>query len=64
MTTDTANIPGEVLDDQIIEPRGYYAREIRQGEVLRIIDIQGQQVADFLAFNLQRLEERCRPKTP
>ena len=37
MTTDAADVPGEILDDQIIDPRGYYAREVRQGEVLRII---------------------------
>ncbi len=62
MTTDAENVPGTILDDQIIAPRGHYAREIRPGEVLRIIDIEGQQVADFLAFNLQRLEERLSPE--
>lgn len=55
-------ISGEVLDDQIIQPRGYYAREIREGEVLRIIDMKGQQVADFVCFNLNRLEERLSPE--
>ena len=40
MTTDAENIPGKILDDQIIAPRGHYAREIRPGEVLRIIDIE------------------------
>ena len=55
-------ISGEVLDDQVIQPRGYYAREIREGEVLRIIDIEGQQVADFICFNLNRLEERISPE--
>jgi uncharacterized protein YcgI (DUF1989 family) len=48
-------VPGKILDDKIIEPRGYYAREIRKGEIFRIIDIEGKQVADFLVFNLNRL---------
>ena len=62
MTPDAGEVQGEVLEDRIVDPRGHYAREIRQGEVLRIIDIQGQQVADFLAFNLNRLEERLSPE--
>ena len=62
MTTDAEKVTGEVLEDKIIDPRGYYAREIRAGEVLRLIDIEGQQVADFLAFNLNRLEERLSPE--
>ena len=62
MPMDLETVSGEVLDDQIIQPRGYYAREIREGEVLRIIDIKGQQVADFICFNLNRLEERISPE--
>ena len=55
-------VTGKVLDDQIIQPRGYYGREIMKGEVLRIIDLEGQQVADFVCFNLHRLEERISPE--
>ncbi|MFQ5914920.1 MAG: DUF1989 domain-containing protein [Nitrospinota bacterium] len=61
MSAEAAQVPGKVLEDKIIEPRGYYAGEVRKGEVFRIIDIEGQQVADFVCFNLNRLEEKLSP---
>lgn len=36
---------------QIIPPRSGVAFELKQGERLRVIDPQGEQVADLLAFN-------------
>ena len=62
MTADAAEVQGEIIADKIIEPGGYYAGEIRKGEIFRIIDIEGGQVMDFLAFNLNRLEERLSPE--
>jgi urea carboxylase-associated protein 1 len=61
MSTAFDQVPGAVLDDQTIAPRGYFAAEVKQGEVFRIIDVEGQQVADFLCFNLDRLEETLSP---
>lgn len=54
-------IEGKILEDRVIDPRGHYASEIRAGEVFRIIDIEGEQVADFLCLNLNRLEEKLSP---
>ncbi|MEC7491082.1 MAG: urea carboxylase-associated family protein, partial [Pseudomonadota bacterium] len=54
-------IEGKILEDRVIDPRGHYAGEIRAGEVFRIIDIEGEQVADFLCLNLNRLEEKLSP---
>ena len=51
MSTDADKIPGEIIEDRIIEPAGHYAGEVREGEVFRIVDIEGKQVMDFLAFN-------------
>ena len=62
MTMNPDIVSGEVLDDQIIPPGGYYAREMNKGEVFRIINVEGQQCADFVCFNLQRLEERLSPE--
>lgn len=59
--SDPATIKGEILDDKVIDPRGHYAGEIKTGEVFRIIDIEGEQVADFLCLNLKRLEEKLSP---
>ena len=61
MSTEFEQVPGTVLDDKVIEPRGRYAGEVRKGEVVRIVDLEGQQVADFLCFNLARLEEKLSP---
>lgn len=61
MDADAATVAGRILDDKVIPPRGYYAREIPRDDVLRIIDIEGQQVADFLMFNLKRLQEKLSP---
>ena len=58
---DPATINGNILDDKVIDPRGHYAGEIKTGEVFRIIDIEGEQVADFLCLNLKRLEEKLSP---
>ncbi len=62
MNTDADKVPGKILANKIIEPRGYYAREIRKGEIFRIIDIEGKQVADFVVFNLKRLDEKLSPE--
>lgn len=61
MSNDFEQVPGTVLDDKVVEPRGNYAGEMKEGEVFRIVDLEGQQVADFLCFNLNRLEEKLSP---
>ena len=61
MGTDAASVPGIVLEDRLIDARGHHACEVRKGEVYRIVDVEGQQVADFLCFNLHRLEEKLSP---
>ena len=42
---------------QVIPPRNGVAFELKQGERLRVIDPQGQQVADLLAFNRADVDE-------
>ena len=61
MGTDVITVPGTVIEDRLIEPRGHHACEVRKGEVYRIVDVEGRQVADFLCFNLHRLEEKLSP---
>ena len=43
--------------DVIIPAREGRVFEMRTGQRMKIIDVQGQQVADFIAFNLQNLDE-------
>lgn len=47
-----------VLPNQTIVPAGHFATEMRKGQVLRIIDVEGQQVADLVAFNVRNASEK------
>jgi uncharacterized protein len=47
-----------VVDDQVVPANGTWARVLAPGEVLRIIDLEGQQAVDFLCYNARNLEER------
>lgn len=57
--SDAANQPeGQLLRALRIPARGAAAFPIKAGNVLRIIDVEGQQVADLVAFNERDLWER------
>jgi urea carboxylase-associated protein 1 len=47
-----------VVKEVVVEPAGHFATEVKKGQVLRIVDIEGQQVADFICFNLSKLDEK------
>ena len=44
-------------DYQIIPPRSGVSFILKKGQRLKIIDIQGEQVSDFICYNLQDKEE-------
>jgi len=47
-----------ILRDETIAPAAHFAAEIRKGQVLRIVDVEGQQVADLVAINAHNLAEK------
>ncbi len=49
---------GAVIADQIIPPQGYLGLELRVGQTLRIVDVEGKQVPDLVCFNLENSRER------
>jgi urea carboxylase-associated protein 1 len=51
-------IPGRVVEEIVLRPRGKLARAVEKGQVVRIIDLEGQQVGDFIAFNRHNLDEK------
>lgn len=53
-----ARVPGRVVFETTLLPRGWIAREIAQGEVLRVVDLEGKQVGDLIAFNRADLTEK------
>jgi uncharacterized protein len=50
-------VPGLVLNDDIVEP-GPYSRRITAGNHFRIIDLEGQQAVDFLVYDVGNFENR------
>ena len=49
---------GEILEDTIVPPRAPWSARMEAGEMLRIIDLEGQQAVDFLCFNADDPTER------
>ncbi|MFQ5545918.1 MAG: DUF1989 domain-containing protein, partial [Acidiferrobacterales bacterium] len=50
--------PGPVLHEEAIPPGRPYASVIKRQQVLRIVNLEGQQGVDFLCYNAKRPEER------
>jgi uncharacterized protein YcgI (DUF1989 family) len=48
----------EVLREEVVAPAGHFAAELRKGQVLRIVDLKGQQVADLVTLNAANLSEK------
>jgi urea carboxylase-associated protein 1 len=49
---------GTILHDEIVPARAPWRRPVRKGQTLRIVDLEGNQSADFLAYNLHDQAER------
>jgi urea carboxylase-associated protein 1 len=54
---------GALPDDFVLPPRACVVRELRRGQTVRITDLEGQQVADVIAFTWPDLEDRLWPST-
>jgi uncharacterized protein len=47
---DAGDLPG-IISDEIVPAGRPWGRVIRQGELLRIVDLEGQQAVDFLCYD-------------
>lgn len=58
--TDTAlaGLPGPVLHDEIVPALAPWDHVVRKGQVLRIVDLEGNQAVDFLMYALADDAER------
>ena len=54
--TDQAKM--KELREETVAPAGYFSAEIRKGQVLRIVDVEGQQVADLVTINAGNIAEK------
>lgn len=55
--------PGPRLWSRIMAPKARTAFELAKGETLRIVDLDGQQVADFICFDKHNLADKISPST-
>ena len=57
--TSDLPIPGAtILEDLIVPAREPWSVKMRKGEILRIIDLEGQQAVDFLCYNADDSTDR------
>ena len=47
-----------IVADEIIAARAGWSREIKSGQVLRLVDLEGKQAVDFLCYNSRDYEDR------
>lgn len=53
-----SDIPGSLIEDVFVPARGFMpARTVAAGDVIRIIDVEGQQVADLILYNPSNLKD-------
>jgi uncharacterized protein len=48
----------EIVHDEVVPARRPWGRVIAKGDVLRLIDLEGQQAVDFLCYNAADLTDR------
>ena len=53
--------PGRIVLEHLMPPGAPWAGPVLKGQVLRLIDVEGKQVGDFVCFNLHRVEEKFSP---
>ena len=58
MTNDWKTIPGRTISEEVIPARAGWSRELKQGEVLRLVDLEGKQAVDFLCYSARDHEDR------
>lgn len=49
---------GRVIEDTVVPARASWSARIARGNILRLIDLEGQQAVDFLCFNAYDPSER------
>jgi uncharacterized protein len=58
MRKDSGLLPGEAMFRQVIPAGDYWIDIVKSGQVLRIVDVEGNQAADTLFFNAADVAER------
>jgi uncharacterized protein len=59
MASTAQEAPGTLVEEIIVQPGTYGTSTVKKGQILRIIDVEGEQVADFCSWNLHDPSEYC-----
>jgi urea carboxylase-associated protein 1 len=51
-------VAGRVVEDRVVAAGEPWARVLKPGQILRIVDLEGRQAVDFLCYNAANPEER------
>lgn len=51
-------VDGKVVKEWVLPPQGNVGFTVTKGQIVRIIDLEGQQVLDFVCFNAHDLTEK------
>jgi hypothetical protein len=58
MTFQPPPLPGPVIHDEVVPARAPWIHLVERGQTLRIVDLEGNQAVDFLAYNAHDNAER------
>lgn len=53
-----AIVKGAILHDEVVPPGRPWGRAVHKGDILRLVDLEGQQAVDFLCYNAENPAER------
>jgi urea carboxylase-associated protein 1 len=56
--TSPLPVPGKILLDEVVPPGRPWGHHVAKGEMLRLIDLEGQQAVDFLCYDAQDPSDR------
>lgn len=51
-------VDGPIVYDQVVPPGQPWGRVVQKGDILRLVDLEGQQAVDFLCYNALNPAER------
>lgn len=58
MVSRSEQVSGTILVDEVVAPCQPWSTIVQRGQILRLVDLEGQQAIDFLCFNADRPQER------
>src|ERR1700752_415248 len=56
--TELSHPPGEIVLDEVVPPGRPWGHRVAKGDVLRLIDLEGQQAVDFLCYDAEDPTDR------